>query len=880
MKRRIYEIAKELNIDSKNLIEQLAEVGLVVKSPSSTIEEALAEELIAKFNKSPLRSVTSPELEIDEEGRDFSLPKVKEIIGESGEKTSETRIGKTVIRRRVTQAPPPKAPVAEEEAAPKEKKEKRKTVAVKKEETQEPPVVVSGEQPLEQVAAGQENAAGTAVEHLPPVSFTAAIPDQVVSEPVVVPPVASDDHQGSLTREEMPSQPAEVVPEKSESGAKKIPKVVAIAKKRVEIVNDGKRPPFKRLVSAKEYYKKINKTQIVSEEDTERFVAERRKEEKAPKELEKKKTIPTVPKQIKRRIKVGEVITVAELAKRMGIKAADVIKKLVTMGMMLTINQSVDKDTAALLAGEFGFQLEAAQLEIEEMMMEKREGIGNMLPRAPVVTVMGHVDHGKTSLLDAIRKTNVIAGEAGGITQAIGAYHVSVGERDIVFLDTPGHEAFTAMRARGAKVTDIVVLVVAADDGVKETTIEAINHARAAAVPIIVAVNKIDKPEADIDRIKRDLSDLELMPEEWGGSTIFCQISAKQRIGIDELLEMILLQADILELKASPAGEARGVVIESKIDKGRGPVATILIQEGTLREGDSFIAKSEYGKVRALIDDKGRRLKEAGPSSPVEVIGFSNVPHVGSEFACIRDDKKARSIAEYWARKEREKELSMSVKVTLEQLYQRMQEGAKDLNVIIKGDVQGSLEALKEAFGKLNTDNIKLKVLHSSTGAVTETDVILASAANAIIIGFKVAAPAKVTELAQREGVEIKAYEVIYDVIDNIKAAMLGLLEPLRKETFLGKAQVRQVFKISKIGTIAGCYVTDGKIVRNCNVRALRDGKLVYEGKLSSLKRMKDDVKEVTSGYECGLSLENFSDIRDADIIEAYLEERVARKSF
>ncbi|MDI6727090.1 MAG: translation initiation factor IF-2, partial [Smithellaceae bacterium] len=526
-----------------------------------------------------------------------------------------------------------------------------------------------------------------------------------------------------------------------------------------------------------------------------------------------KKTVITVPKAIKRRIKVGEAITVAELAKKMGVKAGEIISKLIAQGLMVSINQPIDCDTATLIAADFGYQVEQVGDGYEEMVPKVESPAANLKPRAPVVTIMGHVDHGKTSLLDAVRETNVIDGEAGGITQAIGAYHVQIKGRDIVFLDTPGHEAFTAMRARGAQVTDIVVLVVAADDGVKEQTIEAINHARVAAVPILVAVNKIDKPGADPEKIKQVLTEYDLLAEEWGGETIFCEVSAKKKQGIEELLEMILLQADMMNLQADPDRPARGIIIEAKLDRGRGPVATVLIQEGTLNEGDAFVSKAESGRVRALINDQGKRVKTAGPSMPVEVIGFSGVPHVGAEFVSVEDEKKARDIGEYWIRKEREKDMRSSAKITLEQLYEKIREGVKDFNVIIKGDVQGSVEALSESLGKLSTSDVKLGIIHNSTGAITETDVMLASASNAIIIGFNVRPDGRVAELAEQEGVDIKLYDIIYNAIADVKAAMEGVLDPIFKEVVHGRAEVRNTFKVPKVGTVAGCYLTEGKIV-------------------------------------------------------------------
>jgi translation initiation factor IF-2 len=562
----------------------------------------------------------------------------------------------------------------------------------------------------------------------------------------------------------------------------------------------------------------------------------------------------------------------------MGVKANELISKLISLGVMVTINQFVDCDTATLIASEFGYHVEPIIGEHEETIKKSDSFPLNLQPRAPVVTIMGHVDHGKTSLLDAIRETNVIDGEAGGITQAIGAYHVNIKNRDIVFLDTPGHEAFTAMRARGAQVTDIVVLMVAADDGVKDQTVEAINHSRVAGVPIVVAINKIDKPGANPEKVKQELAEYDLVSEEWGGDTIFCEISAKKKEGIEDILELILLQADMMELKADPDGPTRGVVIEAKLHKGRGPVATVLIQEGTLKEGDAFVSKTEYGRVRAMINDKGQRIKEAGPSMPVEVIGFSNVPQASTDFICVEDEKKARNTGEYWLRKEREKELSASSKITLDQLYDRIKEGVKELNVIIKGDVHGSIEALSEALDKLSTKEITLKIIHSSTGAITETDVMLASASDAIIIGFNVRPDARVSEIAEQEGVDIELYDVIYDAIADVKAAMEGLLEPIYKEVVQGRVEVRQLFKAPKIGVIAGSYVTDGKVTRSSNLKVVRDGVVVYDGKILSLKRFKDDASEVASGFECGIAVEGFNDIKVGDTLESYIKEKVARK--
>jgi translation initiation factor IF-2 len=497
--------------------------------------------------------------------------------------------------------------------------------------------------------------------------------------------------------------------------------------------------------------------------------------------------------------------------------------------------------------------------------------------RPPVVTIMGHVDHGKTSLLDAIRETNVIAGEAGGITQHIGAYDVELNGRKITFLDTPGHEAFTAMRARGARVTDIVVLVVAADDGVMPQTREAINHSRAAGVPMIIAINKIDKPDAKPERVKQELMEFGLVSEEWGGDTIFVEVSAKKRTNIPDLLEMVLLQADVLELKANPDKLARGTIVEAKLDKGRGPVATVLVQEGTLKIGDYFVAGVQSGRVRAMQNYRGDKVITAGPSMPVEVIGFTGVPDAGDTFVSLTDEKQAKEIANHRQQKLRETELAKHTKLSLEQLYEKIQKGeVKDLNVIVKADVQGSVEAVSESLRKLSTAAIRLNVLHASVGAITETDVNLASASNAIILGFNVRPEVKSQAHAEKEGVDIRLYNIIYDAVDDIKKAMEGLLEPTLREKHLGRAEIRDIFSVPKIGMVSGSYVLDGKMLRNAQVRLLRDNVVIYQGKMSSLRRFKDDVKEVATGYECGIGLENYNDLKIGDIIEAFEMEKVA----
>ena len=592
---------------------------------------------------------------------------------------------------------------------------------------------------------------------------------------------------------------------------------------------------------------------------------------------------PAIPEEvpITRKITISEGIAIKELSEKLEARAKDVIKRLLDKGIFATIKQTLDGPTAVDIARSFG--AEAAIVSYEEEVLQEVEETDkpeDLRPRAPVVTVMGHVDHGKTSLLDALRETNVAAHEAGGITQSIGAYQVVGQGRKVTFIDTPGHEAFTLMRARGARVTDIVVLVVAADDGVMPQTLEAINHARAAKVPIVVAINKIDKPDAQPERVKRQLADHDLMPEEWGGQTVTVEVSAKQHKNLDLLLEMILLVADLQALKANPQRLASGTVLEAKLDRGRGPVATVLIQNGTLKIGDSFIVGAIYGKVRALFDDHGRPVLEAPPSTPAEVLGLEDVPQAGDRLQVIEDTLKARQIALHRQGKLRDAALAKSARLTLEQLHQQLAAGdVKELPLIIKADVQGSVEVLSETLIKLSNDRVKIKVIHAGAGAITESDVLLASASNAVIIGFNVRPERKATDLAQLESVDIRLHTIIYNVTEEIKKAMVGLLAITYKEISLGRADVRDTFRITKVGTVAGCYIQDGKITRESQIRLLRDNVVVHEGKVRSLRRFKDDVSEVKSGMECGISLENYNDVKAGDVIEAYVKERVVEQA-
>ncbi|MGB9199083.1 MAG: translation initiation factor IF-2, partial [Terriglobales bacterium] len=595
------------------------------------------------------------------------------------------------------------------------------------------------------------------------------------------------------------------------------------------------------------------------------------------------------PQPITRNITITEGISVKDLAEKLGIRAKDLIARLVMRGVFATINQTLDAELASEMARFFGADTEVISFEEQaakdttEAAEASEEGV-EVVSRPPVVTIMGHVDHGKTTLLDSIRSTDVAGGEAGGITQHIGAYKVRIADasspafgREIVFLDTPGHEAFTRMRSRGAKATDIVVLVTAADDGVMPQTIEAIDHAHAAEVPIIVAVNKIDKPDAMPERVKKQLADRGLVPEEWGGKTVFVDVSAKKKTNLNLLLEMICLTADLQELKATPARAASGVVLEAKLDRGRGPVATILVQNGTLKAGDNFVVGNAYGKVRAMFDDRGQVLQEAPPSTPVEILGLESLPQAGDQITVVTDREKARDISEYREQKAREATLAKSSRVSLEGLAEQLKTaGIKELNIILKADVQGSVEVLGDLLGRLSNDKVRLKLLRSGIGAITETDVLLASASNAIVIGFNVRPERKASELAEQEKVDIRLHSIIYELQDEIKRAMTGLLEPTIKETYQGRAEVLETFRIPKVGTVAGCRVSDGHIKRDNEVRLLRDNVVVFKGKIGSLRRFKDDASEVRSGMECGISIANYGDIKVGDVIEAFITEKVA----
>ncbi len=856
---RIYELARDLNMTNQILLSKLSEMDIVVKSHMSSLDD----ETVAKVKS--------------------------ELYGKKEETIVETRIKPTVIRRRRKKVQidvvPLVEPTAEEVQAaanPAEvaEIEPTDTAAQEKEAIAETPKETK-EEPLEEKPAAEEP---SAVEAQKPPVKPAVKPKKIVKKTKKKEPAAKIIRLPVTP----PAPPLEMKKVQPEHLKAKIEKLHVDKKALAEEIPERetrkkkkKRRDEEEEVDRKFLKKKISflKKAVVEGEDLyddTRRARKPRKIAKAKKTGIGQKTQITVAKAIKRRIKIDEAIILSDLAKRMGIKANEIIQSLMTLGVMATVNQSLDFETAALVASEFQYEVERATFEEEVILKQEKDDPKKLTERPPVVTIMGHVDHGKTSLLDVIRKTRITELEAGGITQHIGAYHVTIDKGQIAFLDTPGHEAFTAMRARGAQITDIVVLVVAADDGVMPQTIEAINHARVANVPIIVAINKIDKANADPDRVKRELSEHGLTPEDWGGDTIFVNVSAKQNIGIEELLEMILLQAEVLELKANPEKPAIGHVVEAKIDSGRGAVATVLVRDGTLRNGDPVVCGVHFGKIRAMLSDTGLAVESAGPSIPVEVLGLSGVPMAGDELIALVDEKSAKQVSMHRLQKQRTKELAQTSRLSLDKLYEQMQHGdVKELNLIIKADVHGSIEALVDSLTKLSNEEVNVGVVHSATGTIAESDVSLAAVSNAIIIGFNVRPSPKVQALANDEQVDMRFYNVIYDVIKDVKDAMVGLMESTYEERILGSAEVREVFHIPKVGAVAGCYVTDGKIERGQLLRVVRDGVVFYEGKNSSLRRFKDDVKEVQAGYECGIGIENFNDIKIGDVLECYYLEEI-----
>ncbi len=867
-KIRIYELARDLNVTNKELLEKIRNMDIDVKSHMSSLDD----EAVTRIKKN--------------------------LLGSPKKEVEETRIKPSIIRRRKRRVP--KMPVQAETAIePEQHPEKEPEEPPKK----EAPVSVAKEKKaVEKEAPGKADAPDGAVaqpilskkKHKveKPVDLKKLkkkkgakkvkkdIPAKIIKLPVPplpekkVPEIEKDRVHILKTKvKKLPAQKKEAPESKpplQEASVKDKKKKKKWTKNLDEAVSDRKF--FKKKIS-------FRKKEVVEGADLYikgHRTRKGRKFAKAKTTLVKQKPLITTPKAIKRRIKIDEAIALSDLAKRMGIKAGEMIKKLMALGVMATVNQAIDFDTAVLVAAEFDYELEKASFEEEDVLKIEEDAPDKLIARPPVVTIMGHVDHGKTSLLDVIRKTKVTENEAGGITQHIGAYYVSTDKGQVVFLDTPGHEAFTKMRARGARVTDLVILVVAADDGVMPQTIEAINHSKAAKVPIIVAINKIDKDNADPERVQRELADAGLVPEDWGGDTIFVQVSAKKEQGIDDLLEMVLLQVEILELKANPDRLAMGYVVEAKLDSGRGPVATVLVKQGTLMIHNPVVCGVHYGKIRALLNDRGAQVMSAGPSMPVEIIGLSGVPNAGDELLALADEKNAKQVSSHRIQKQRSKELAKTSKLSLEKLYEQIQTNrVKDLNLIIKADVHGSIEALEEALTKLSNQEVRINVVHSATGTLTESDISLATVSDAIIIGFNVRPTSKIQALAHEENVDIRFYNVIYDIIKDIKDAILGMMSSTFEERILGKAEVREVFHVPKVGAIAGCYVTEGKIERGQLARVLRDWIVCYEGKISSLRHFKDDIKEAQSGYECGIGIQKYNDIKVGDIIECYYLEEI-----
>ncbi|MCL5773160.1 MAG: translation initiation factor IF-2 [Firmicutes bacterium] len=836
---RVYELAKELGITSKELLSLLRKIGVEAANHMSVLEEKTikrAKEKAKTVEKGETKAAVKPRVfktAVKEEKRVLPALDVLE---------------KKIVPRKITIIRPPK----EEAPSKKEVKEKaeeavipeKKAVEVKEVKkapgksavAEKPPVKVPAvEKAPSKAPVDEKPLAKAPVAEKPPVK--AVKPALKTVAPVKEPPHAV---------EKPPVQPKMEAPKAAVPPA---PKAVSVPV-RPTLPPRAVAPPA-------------------------RYVAQPVAARHVP---VAKPAPPPVAVELKK-ISLPDLISIADLATRLEVSANEIIKLLMKQGYMITINQNLNFDKAAQVARNFGFEAEVLPPP-EEVFIEE-EDTSKLSTRPPVVTVLGHVDHGKTSLLDAIRKTNVTAGEAGGITQKIGAYMVDLQGRKIVFIDTPGHEAFTAMRARGAKVTDVAVLVVAADDGVMPQTIEAINHAKAAMVPIIVAINKVDKPQANPERIKQQLADLDLLAEDWGGETVCIPVSAKQKIGIPELLEMILLVSDIQELKANPNRRATGTIIEARLDRGLGPVATVLVQNGTLKMGDPVVVGLTYGKVKVMINDKGERIKKAFPSTPVEIIGLSGVAQAGDILQVLEDERMAKQITEARNFRKREEKVKDLQKMGLEDFFNQLKESesSRDLNIIVKTDGQGAVEALRHALSRLSTENVKVNVIHGGVGTVTESDILLATASNAIIIGFNIRPDPNVKKLAEQESVDIRLYRVIYHVIEDIKAAMTGMLKPEFEEILTGRAEVRQIFKMSKVGVISGAYVTDGKITRNADVRILRDGVVIYEGKIDSLRRFKEDVREASAGFECGIGIEKYGGLQVGDIIEAYQLQEIKRET-
>ncbi|MBK5282280.1 MAG: translation initiation factor IF-2 [Nitrospiraceae bacterium] len=855
---RVYALAKQLGMENRDLIPELKRMGITVASHSSVLDDDVVQKVLEKLS-----------------------PKLK-AHGKATGREAEADAGR-VERSKVGMAPDHAAGVKAGSAqavsaAEESSKSDKRRILIKRKRVDDVPAKEGAFLPTVESA----DTSGTLIDTLgvspPAVAHLHAETPAAAHVDLTAPP--DQPHAIGTTTAPVPTAVAKlsVAPSVDVLAGKK--KAISLEEMQAEGLKEKAKKARKPGRTREEEELRLRED-AARWQDLRAIPVQQRRDDRS--KHVHHSTPGEVTKPRRKSFKLTPGMTVKEFAELIGQRPADIMRKLMDMGQMLTFNQTMNVDAAVVIAEENGIKIdvsmEKAGEELLESVVQTEEDL-QLEPRPPVVTIMGHVDHGKTSLLDAIRQTKVAEGEAGGITQHIGAYTVAVRGKQVTFLDTPGHEAFTAMRGRGAKITDIVILVVAADDGVMPQTIEAINHAKAASVPIIVAINKIDKPGANSERVKNALSEHGLISESWGGDTIMVEVSAKEKTGLDTLLEMILLQSEVLELKADPHRLAKGVVVEAKLERGRGPVATVLVQSGTLRVGDVFVVGIVSGKVRGLIAHTGAKVQEAGPSIPVEVAGLPGVPSAGDVFQVVKDERVAREIAEDRASRQRTADLSGSAKVTLDDLFAKIKEGSvKELALVIKSDVQGSAEALTAGVEKLATAAVKLRVIHSGVGGITESDVLLAAASNAIIIGFNVRPEPKASALAEQQGVDVRLYTIIYDAMAEIKAAMEGLLEPTLKERTLGRAEVRQVFNVSKAGVIAGAYVVDGMITRAAvGVRVLRDNVVVYEGKLGSLRRFKDDVREVQQGYECGVSVENFNDVKAGDIIEAYAIDKIAAK--
>jgi translation initiation factor IF-2 len=906
MPKRIYQIAKELNISSDELVSFLQKQGFSeVKNLMALVDDKMLEVINKHYkHEKELAERQRKKRETFEKATKVEEPEVgvvesgKVEIVEAGEEKKETVVEVAQVEE-VTQESDlvqEIAPVVEQEIKQEVKTEEEEV----KTEIAETPVLEEKQEKVEQKPVEElEQKKHEPTEGLVYVDMGEEKRKKRGEDRFERKGRRERDRRRRKFREERKrvvetrkeeKETKEVVhaPEvevkKEETRKKKQSKEKEERRKAFEFEGEIKKPIKKAKRSRieldeDEILRRIDQTLAEIEDsgpDIREIIKKRKKKERQEKEEKKIEQI----EREKKKIKVAEFITVNELANIIGVPASEIIKKCLNLGLVVSINQRLDFDTITLIASDYGFEVERAEEYLEDIIEEEPDRPEDLEPRPPVVTIMGHVDHGKTTLLDYIRQSNIVAGEAGGITQHIGAYQVTLPNgKQITFIDTPGHEAFTAMRARGAQVTDIVVLVVAADDAVMPQTVEAINHALAANVPIIVAINKIDKPEANPDKIKQQLAERGILVEDWGGKYQCVEISAKYGKNVDLLLEKILLEAEIMDLKANPKKKARGVVIESKLDKGRGPIGTVLVQNGTLKIGDPFVAGTTFGRVRAMFDERGNRVEVAKPSTPVQVIGFDNLPEAGDSFVVVEDEKTAREIANRRSQLKREQRFRQLRAVSLDKLSEQIKEGkVKELPIIIKADVNGSVEALSDSLMKLSNEEVKVRIIHRAVGAISESDVLLAQASGAIIIGFNVRPTSAAKKLAESENVEIRLYNIIYNVINDVKSALEGMLEPEKREEILGTAEVRETFKIAKVGTVAGCFVTEGKILRNARARLIRNGIVIYDGKIASLKRFKDDVKEVEAGLECGIALENYNDIKVGDIIEAYNILEVKRK--